>query len=118
MDELFEQRITREESDAKQDERDRARAIKDHKKLEKSLDHCRMCFDSKEMLKHMIVAMGTKSYVSLPPHVSLTTGHCILAPIHHVSCQTQLDEDVWEELQVKRKKKNRTKIKQILYEKF
>ncbi|XP_043290104.1 CWF19-like protein 2 [Venturia canescens] len=99
MDELFEQRITRQDSDAKQDERDRTRAIKAHKKLEKSLDNCRWCFDSKNMLKHLIVAMGSKTYVSLPSHVSMTVGHCILAPIHHVSCQTQLDEDVWEELQ-------------------
>lgn len=104
MDELFEQRITRQDSDAKQDDRDRTRAIKDHKKLEKSLDNCRWCFDSKNMLKHLIVAMGSKTYVSLPSHVSMTVGHCILAPIHHVSCQTQLDEDVWEELQVRMRK--------------
>ena len=99
MDELFEQRITREESEVKQDARDRSRAIKVHKKLEKSLDNCPSCFDSKEMLKHTIVAMGSKCYVSLPPHASLTPGHCILSPIHHVPCQTQLDEDVWEEMQ-------------------
>ncbi|KAK0168559.1 hypothetical protein PV327_002345 [Microctonus hyperodae] len=98
MDELFEERITRGESDAKQDRRDKMRAIKEHQKMQKSLDNCRWCVDSNEMQKHLIVAMGSKVYLSLPWHVSLTSGHCIIAPIHHVSCQTQLDEDVWEEI--------------------
>lgn len=98
MDELFESRITKDESDAKQDLRDKMRAIKEHKKIEKSLDNCNYCFDSKKMLKHLIVAMGTKMYVSLPSYESLTSGHCIIAPIHHITCQTQLDEDFYAEL--------------------
>ncbi|XP_011298323.1 CWF19-like protein 2 [Fopius arisanus] len=98
MDELFEQRITRDESDAKQDLRDKMRAIKNHKKMEKSLENCKLCFDSKEMLKHLIVGMGTKVYLSLPSHLSLTPHHCIIAPIYHSPCQTQLDEDIYEEL--------------------
>ncbi|XP_063981765.1 CWF19-like protein 2 [Diachasmimorpha longicaudata] len=103
MEELFEQSITRGESDAKEDLRDKMRAIKEHNRMEKSLDSCKLCFDSKEMLKHLIVAMGNKTYLSLPPHVSLTPGHCIIAPIHHSPCQTQLDEDIYEELQVFKK---------------
>ncbi|KAK0095363.1 hypothetical protein PV326_008558 [Microctonus aethiopoides] len=98
MDELFEERITRGASDAKQDLKDKMRAIKEHQKMQKSLDSCRWCVDSNEMQKHLIVAMGSKVYLSLPWHVSLTSGHCIIAPIHHVTCQTQLDEDVWEEM--------------------
>uniref|UniRef100_A0A6V7KZM5 Cwf19-like C-terminal domain-containing protein n=1 Tax=Bracon brevicornis TaxID=1563983 RepID=A0A6V7KZM5_9HYME len=98
MDELFEETITRGESDSKQDLRDKMRAIKEHKNMEKSLESCRWCFDSKEMLKHLIVSMGKKIYISLPSHTSLTSGHCIIAPIHHISCQTQMDEDVYEEL--------------------
>ncbi|XP_015511849.1 CWF19-like protein 2 [Neodiprion lecontei] len=103
MDEMFEDKVRFKERDAKEDERDRLQAIKQHEKMTKSLDNCRWCIDSKQMLKHMIVAMGSKVYMSLPSHGSLTTGHCILAPIHHVVCQTQLDEDVWEELQTFRK---------------
>lgn len=99
MDELFEERITRGESDAKQDHRDKMRAIKEHQRREKSLDNCRLCVDSKEMQKHLIVALGSKVYLSLPWHVSLTPGHCVIAPVYHVSAQTLLDEDVWEELQ-------------------
>ncbi|KAH0556521.1 CWF19-like protein 2 [Cotesia glomerata] len=99
MDELFEERITRGESDAKQDHRDKMRAIKEHQRREKSLDNCRLCVDSKEMQKHLIVALGSKVYLSLPWHVSLTPGHCVIAPIYHVSAQTLLDEDVWEELE-------------------
>ncbi|XP_057323234.1 CWF19-like protein 2 [Microplitis mediator] len=103
MDELFEERITRGDSDAKQDHRDKMRAIHEHKKREKSLDNCRLCVDSKEMQKHLIVALGSKMYLSLPWHVSLTPGHCIIAPVHHVSSQTLLDEDVWDELKAIKK---------------
>ncbi|XP_048512561.1 CWF19-like protein 2 homolog isoform X2 [Athalia rosae] len=103
MDEMFEDQVRVKEKDTRQDERDRLQAIKQHERMSKSLDKCRWCIDSKQMLKHMIVAMGSKVYMSLPSYGSLTSGHCIIAPIHHVICQTQLDEDVWEELQAFRK---------------
>lgn len=102
MDDMFEQ-VCCDESDAKQDARDRTRAIKEHKKIAKSLDNCRFCIDSKQMLKHTIVAMGSEIYLSLPSYISLNTSHCVLAPIHHVTCQTQLDENVWNELQIFKK---------------
>ncbi|KAF7989612.1 hypothetical protein HCN44_008286 [Aphidius gifuensis] len=100
MDELFELNITKESNDSKNDLRDKMKAINEHKKIEKSLDNCYSCFDSKKMLKHLIVAMGNKMYVSLPSHESLTPGHCIISPIHHVACQTQLDEDFYDELKL------------------
>ncbi|XP_015434949.1 PREDICTED: CWF19-like protein 2 [Dufourea novaeangliae] len=98
MDEIFEEQIIRVQSDAKQDEKDRSRAIKEHKQLSKSLGSCHWCIESKYMLKHMIVAMDSDICLSLPACTSLTDGHCIITPVQHVTCQLQLDEDIWEKL--------------------
>lgn len=100
MDDVFEQQIARAGSEAKQDKRDRMYAIKEHKDLSKCMDNCWWCPDSKNMLKHMIVTMDSVICLSLPACTSLTTGHCVLTPVQHVSCQLQLDEDVWEKLKV------------------
>ncbi|XP_017889283.1 CWF19-like protein 2 [Ceratina calcarata] len=109
MDEIFEERITRVKSDARQDERDRSRAIKEHTRLSKSLDNCQWCIDSKYMLKHMVVTMDRDICISLPQFTSLTPGHCIITPTHHVSCQLQLDENVSAKLKM---------YKQALYKMF
>lgn len=103
MDELFEQNITYKNSDAKQDARDRSQAIKEHKKKIKSLENCLWCLDSQRLLKHMIIAVGSHVYLSLPAYSSLTTGHCLLSPMSHVLCQTQLDEDVYAEIKIFKK---------------
>lgn len=39
-------------------------------------------------------------YLCLPPHRSLTDGHCLIVPMQHVAQATVLDEDVWQEIQV------------------
>lgn len=101
MDELFEQNITYKNSDAKQDARERSQAIKEHKKKAKSLENCLWCLDSQRLLKHMIIAVGSHVYLSLPAYSSLTTGHCLISPMNHVLCQTQLDEDVYAEIKVR-----------------
>lgn len=100
MDDVFEEQITRKDLEAKNDERDRMRAIKEHKDLSKRLDNCWWCPDSNNMLKHMIITMDSTICLSLPACTSLTTGHCILTPMQHIACQLQLDEDVWEKLKV------------------
>lgn len=101
MDEIFEEKITHVESDAKQDDKDRLLAIREHKQLSKSLDSCHWCIDSKYMLKHMIVTMDSEICLSLPHYTSLTEGHCIITPIEHVASQLRLDENVWKKLKVK-----------------
>lgn len=52
------------------------------------------------MQKHLIIAIGQKCYLALPVHQSLVVGHCLIVPRTHVTCSTQLDEDVWAEMQV------------------
>lgn len=101
MDDIFSERARQKESDGKMEARERGRAIQEHKRKERVLDSCKWCFDGKELQRHLIVAVGSKAYVCLPPYQSLTEGHCLIIPLHHNTCATQLDEDVWEEIQVK-----------------
>lgn len=91
------------DSSAKQDARDRMKAIHEHKHMSKALEKCKYCFDSQEMKKHLIIAVGIRTYLCLPPHQSLTEGHCLIVPQAHVAAGTLLDEDVWLEVQVFRK---------------
>ncbi|XP_064482184.1 CWF19-like protein 2 isoform X2 [Ornithodoros turicata] len=91
------------DSSARQDAHDRMRAITEHKKMTKSLEKCKYCLESSEMRKHLIVAIGLKTYLCLPPYLSLTEGHCLIVPQHHVTSGTLVDEDVWLEMQIFRK---------------
>ena len=63
-----------------------------------ALEKCQFCFGN--VPKHLIVAIGTKSYLCLPNNKSLTEGHCLIIPMTHVSSATACDEDVWNEIQV------------------
>ncbi|XP_059610781.1 CWF19-like protein 2 homolog [Phlebotomus argentipes] len=99
LEDIFAEEVRRDMGEDEKSARDRDRAIRDHERLSKTLDTCEMCFDSPKMAKELIVSMGSKVYLSLPWHEALQTGHCIICPIQHVSCSTQLDEDVWREVQ-------------------
>ncbi|KAJ1522720.1 hypothetical protein ONE63_001880 [Megalurothrips usitatus] len=103
MDDIFSERAREKESDGKLEARERGRAIQEHKRKERILDGCRWCFDGKELQRHLIVAVGSKSFMCLPPYQSLTEGHCLIIPLHHSTCATHLDEDVWDEMQDFRK---------------
>jgi glycerol-3-phosphate cytidylyltransferase-like family protein len=60
MDDIFAEQACLKESDSKVQSRERAQAIREHRMVDKVLENCKWCFDSKEMLKHLIVAIGSK----------------------------------------------------------
>jgi len=101
-DDVFVERASEKRS-AKASEREIKRAIDEHKRTNKILNSCRYCFESEEMLKHLFIAKGEKCYICLPSYKSLTEGHCLIVPIYHYACATDIDEDVWTEMQVFRK---------------
>ena len=103
MDDQFEEIARVKESSSKTEAREKNRAIREHNRVDRVLSNCNWCFDSKEMLKHLIVAIGHKVYLCLPPHQSLIEGHCLIVPMFHIPCATQLDEDVWNEIQTFKK---------------
>lgn len=98
LDDLFADKIRQKESDDKIDRRNADKAISEHQRTTESLDNCILCIQSPNMLKHLMISMGETFYLSIPPQEPLTDGHCLLIPIRHVPCATQLDENEWSEL--------------------
>lgn len=98
LDDVFADKIRRKESDAKIDQRNKDKAIQEHRRANESLENCRLCIQSNNMPKHLMISMSEAFYLTLPTQEPLTDGHCILVPIRHVPCGTQLDENEWTDL--------------------
>ncbi|CAH2090395.1 unnamed protein product [Euphydryas editha] len=98
LEDIFLDDISKNKNSSKESEKEKHRAINQSMKLERSLEGCNYCFDSKNMLKHLIVSCGNKIYMALPSTKSLVKGHCILSTIQHSTCVTALDEDIWSEI--------------------
>ncbi|XP_071112759.1 CWF19-like protein 2 [Haliotis cracherodii] len=101
VDDVFISKAARKQSEAQNEEKDRARSILEHRKMATAMEKCRFCFD--KVPKHLIIAIGLKAYLCLPNHRSLTPGHCLIVPMQHVTAGTVVDEDVWQEVQTFRK---------------
>ncbi|XP_052750723.1 CWF19-like protein 2 homolog isoform X2 [Galleria mellonella] len=98
LEDIFMDEISKNKNPAKESELEKQRAIKQHIKMEKSLEGCEYCIDSKNMLKHLIITCGNNVYLALPAKKSLVTGQCIITTIQHTTCCTALEENIWEEV--------------------
>ncbi|KAJ7995290.1 hypothetical protein DPEC_G00243000 [Dallia pectoralis] len=103
LDDMFVSSAAQREGEGRDEERMRSRAIAEHRRLAVTMEKCHHCFSNPELQKHLLIAIGTKVYLSLPAGVSLTEGHCLIAPLQHHCSATGLDEDVWTEVQTFRK---------------
>lgn len=65
MDDLFEEQAQLKVCDGKVESRERGQAIREHRMIE----NCHWCFESKKMLKHLVVAIGSKVGRGLIPLV-------------------------------------------------
>ncbi|XP_060575172.1 CWF19-like protein 2 [Ruditapes philippinarum] len=101
VDDVFLSKANRKQSESILEQKDKAAAIYEHKKMAASLEKCRFCFGN--VPKHLIIAIGTKVYLCLPNNKSLSEGHCLIVPMQHVASGTTVDEDVWSEIQVFRR---------------
>ena len=84
VDDMFVDKAARKQSEAETFSKDRASAIFEHRKLNAAMEKCPRCFD--KVPKHLIVAIGSRSYLCLPPHRSLTEGHCFIVPMQVCMC--------------------------------
>ncbi|XP_061538456.1 CWF19-like protein 2 isoform X2 [Phycodurus eques] len=103
LDDMFVSSAARKESEGREEERLRNKATVESRRLAATMAKCRHCFSSQELQKHLIVAIGSKVYLSLPAGVSMTEGHCLICPLQHHCSATTLDEDVWSEIQLFRR---------------
>ncbi|KAM3177008.1 hypothetical protein ACTXT7_005384 [Hymenolepis weldensis] len=70
-------------------------AIADFKRREYAESKCSSCM--RHMSRYLIMSVGQHMFLSLPEHVSLTRGHCILSPSEHVGAMTRVDENAVDE---------------------
>ncbi|XP_077421825.1 CWF19-like protein 2 isoform X2 [Vanacampus margaritifer] len=103
LDDMFVSSAAKKEGEGREEERLRNRATEESRRLATTMEKCRHCFSSQELQKHLIVAIGSKVYLSLPAGVSMTDGHCLICPLQHNCSATTLDEDVWSEIQLFRR---------------
>lgn len=59
MEDVFEETARVEEGEAQQKSRERNKAIEQSRRTAKTLENCQWCLDSRQMLKHLIVAIGS-----------------------------------------------------------
>ncbi|XP_077063235.1 CWF19-like protein 2 [Siphateles boraxobius] len=103
LDDMFVSSAAQKERAGRDEERQRNKAVQETRRLAGRMDKCPHCFDSPELPKHLITAVGNKVYLCLPNSVSLTEGHCLIVPIQHHTAATGLDEDIWSEIQMFRR---------------
>lgn len=60
MDDVFEETACMEESNGKTQAKKKQQAISESRRVARSLNNCQWCLESKEMLKHLIVAIGNQ----------------------------------------------------------
>eukprot|EP00075_Anas_platyrhynchos_P034887 XP_027324140.1 CWF19-like protein 2 isoform X1 [Anas platyrhynchos] len=100
LDDMFVSKAAKRARSGEEEEIQRRKAIREHQLLAARMEKCPYCFDSSELSKHLIIAIGNKVYLSLPSNESLTEGHCLIAPLQHHTAATLLDEEIWEEIQM------------------
>ncbi|XP_074160456.1 CWF19-like protein 2 isoform X1 [Sminthopsis crassicaudata] len=103
LDDMFVSKAANKKCFGGDEEKQKKKAISEHQKLAAQMEKCPYCFDSSQLPKHLIVAIGIKVYLCLPNCQSLTEGHCLIVPLQHHTAATLLDEDIWEEIQSFRK---------------
>ncbi|KAJ8256776.1 hypothetical protein COCON_G00189280 [Conger conger] len=103
LDDMFVSSVAQKERPGQEEERQRSRAIQEHQRWASLALKCPYCFDSPELPKHLVIALASKAYLCLPNCVSLSEGHCLIAPLQHHTSATGMDEDVWAEIQMFRK---------------
>ncbi|XP_074650677.1 CWF19-like protein 2 [Tubulanus polymorphus] len=101
IDDVFMQRANKKESKSKEYDRQRTAAIGEHKLMSDALSKCQLCLE--KYPKHLIIAIGIKTFLCLPNYRQLNEGHCLIVPIQHIAASTVVDEDVWTEMKVFRK---------------
>ncbi|KAI8328978.1 CwfJ C-terminus 1-domain-containing protein-like protein [Chlamydoabsidia padenii] len=73
-------------------------AISDHKRTQKALETCRLCYHDNTPPQCAMISLATQTYLALPNTQELAPGHCMIVPIQHVSSMLECDDEVWTEV--------------------
>ncbi|NXW59404.1 C19L2 protein, partial [Eurystomus gularis] len=73
LDDMFVSTAAKRARGGEEEETQRRRAIREHQQLAACMEKCPHCFDSSELSKHLIIAIGTK----LLPRIGVQKGSCL-----------------------------------------
>lgn len=60
LDDMFVSKAAKKARSGEEEEIQRRKAIREHQQLAARMEKCPYCFDSNELSKHLIIAIGTK----------------------------------------------------------
>lgn len=64
---------------------------------------CQYCYGEDDSLpKAAVIAMATRCYLACPLVQELVDGHCYIVPIQHHLSMLEGDDDVWDEVRVRK----------------
>eukprot|EP01023_Acetabularia_acetabulum_P048794 TRINITY_DN5170_c0_g1_i4.p1 TRINITY_DN5170_c0_g1~~TRINITY_DN5170_c0_g1_i4.p1 ORF type:complete len:422 (-),score=81.38 TRINITY_DN5170_c0_g1_i4:166-1431(-) len=77
-----------------------SKQVQQQKRWKTVYDKCRLCVGGpgREGLKHLTIAIGQFSYLSLPSKKELVENQCEIIPVEHLPSSRQVDEAVWTEI--------------------
>jgi len=79
-------------------------AVNDFARTRQALENCQFCYqdtDTKTVPPQAaMVALGTRTYLSLPLNEPLVPGHATIVPIQHHLSSLEADDDTWDEIKV------------------
>ncbi len=76
----------------------------DYKRYQEALDKCYYCYNQDRTPSVPVISLGNKVYLALPNVVEMVPGHCLIVPMNHVLTTLECEDDVWDEIRVKKKK--------------
>ncbi|CAH8562865.1 unnamed protein product [Heterobilharzia americana] len=71
-------------------------AVSSYKRRVFAESKCSTCLE--RVPKYLVVSLGEKVFLSLPSHISMVPGYCLLTPYEHTGSITRLDEDAIKEI--------------------
>lgn len=100
MDDMFVDRAGRKAAHGKLENRGRQKAENAHKRMSQTMDNDPLSYANfSKNNKHLLLSLGDKVFMALPPRGAMCDDHVLLIPVNHAVSLTALDEDVWDELQ-------------------
>jgi hypothetical protein len=86
-------------SDDRKNAANKSAQIQEYKKQQTALESCQFCFKGSQFKKHLVIALGDKTYLSVPTFGTLVPGHCIICTVEHQTSLHGTDESEWNEIQ-------------------
>ncbi|KAI4384367.1 hypothetical protein MLD38_002534 [Melastoma candidum] len=60
-------------------------------------ERCLFCFENPNRPKHLVISIANFTYLMLPQHQPVVSGHCCIVTLQHESSTRTVDDDVWDE---------------------